>query len=117
MIDLATIKAKREEAGFTKTYMAAVLCIDRHSYARKESNGKWKLKEWRRLDLFYRILHSVPDIAKGDLIVAVKVNNFLEQAPIEKTEEFARKIGKHEDLADFHITVLQKIDERKRQAE
>ena len=124
MIDLTTIKDRRESAGLSKTFMAKMLGMTRGTYARKEANERWKPSQLRLLDIFFKNLESNTQQSKNNLLLGATLIDFLEYSPIEKLEMFVEGLrdktqfpNERERLNHIADLVEQKIEIRKRQEE
>lgn len=84
MIDVTTIKARRERAGLSKSYMAKVVGIDRHTYAKHEATNFWYADQLAKLDAFFHAF--VPDRFRGDKV------QYLQNATVDEIHTMMRTL-------------------------
>ncbi len=109
MIDTTTIKERRDNAGLSKSLMAKVLKMDRHTYAKRERHNSWYLRDIVKLDFIFGNLDVIRKLSPSGLTILF----FLRFSPIERVEQLAQAISADEGFKEIHADILQLIRIRK----
>ncbi len=114
MIDTATVPTRREQAGLSKSFMAKVLGMDRHTYADHEKRNFWWAHEAVKLDYVFKVIDQ--GLIRDD--DPLQFYLILKLRPVEKLEEVVQSLRNQEKYSsdsfkELFEDITRLIEERK----